>query len=97
MAEIINKKVVENESGQKTTTGRIKLKADTEMLNRANDGKGSGDRRWNKKSSVVVPAGTEVEYLGQETRTGMYHTVTHRIGKNVFYASKKTDDINYGD
>ena len=99
-------KVTTNDAGQKTITGTIHLKEDTEMLNRANDGLEPWDRRWHKPSSVIVPKGTLVDYRGQETRMGKYHTVTfrerHNImppgagGCNIFYATKKTDEVNYG-
>lgn len=89
-------KMTVNAFGQKTFSGKIRLKADTEMLNRANDGLEWGDRRWREPTRIIVPAGTEVEYLGQETRSGKYHTVTYRSSQGVFCATQKTDDINYG-
>lgn len=89
-------KTVINEAGQKRSTCQIRLKKDTEMRNRANDGLEPWDRRWKQPSSIIVEAGMVVEYERLETRTGLYHTVTFRCQDGIFYACKKTDDRNYG-
>ena len=85
------KEVINKDSGQKTITGKIILKEDTKFLNNANYGKTPFDWNWNKNDSIIIKAGTEVNYRGQETRSYFLHEVWIRVGSNIFNAHK-TDE-----
>ena len=87
MTKLCEMQFTENEYGQKVYRGKIHLKADTQMLNEANDGKEAHE--FVKPYKVMVKAGTLVEYIGRETRTGFYHTVIYRNGKGAFYCTRR--------
>lgn len=73
-------KMTANAQGQRTWTGTIRLKRDTEMV--------AVYPIVGQPRRKVVKAGTEVTYTKQETRSGTYATVTHA----PYRASKKLND-----
>ena len=85
-----------NDYGQKTTIGTLQLKSDTKMENRINNGRSTWDPDWSKLANIIVPQGTKVDFVIQETRNGKYCTVTYRDGNNTWEAAKKMDGKNYG-
>jgi hypothetical protein len=87
--QIKDRKEVTSKYGQKTITGKIVLTEDTKMLNKSNDGKTPFDYNWNKNSSLIVKAGTEVDYRGQEMRMYFYHEVWITTDKGTFSAVKE--------
>ena len=86
--KIINKKVIENETKQKTIMGFIVLSKDVEMINRANFGEYPWSKKWKEPSSIIVSKGTKVEYKGEETWTAFYHTVYYKDDRGSFECSE---------
>jgi hypothetical protein len=84
---ISNRKDTKNVHGQLFVTGTTVLGADTEMINRANDGESVHSSRWSYPASIMVPAGTVAIVKVQETRSGFYYTEEVHTDKGVFYRS----------
>lgn len=76
--------------GQLQIDARAVLTEACEMLNKANDGECLLGNMA-EPVRITAPAGTEVEYHMQETRTGFCHTVTLNNEHGTFYAKKITD------
>lgn len=88
MCEIIDRVETTNAYGQLTVGGIVVLSNDTEMLNDANRGK----EAWAcvKPHSILVPAGTQVQYEMRETRTAFYHTVSLVNSAGVRFSSSRS-------
>jgi hypothetical protein len=55
----------------------IQLREDTTLLNKANNGLSPFDTNWNKEESIVLEAGTYVEYIKTVYPKTVVHTITH--------------------
>ncbi len=55
------------------------------LKNKSNDGKSPLDSDWNKKETIVIAAGTWVDYTMQETHSGDVHTITYTTNGDKYY------------
>jgi hypothetical protein len=78
-------------NGQKRITGRIELSRDTVLLNSRNQGIGPADYRWRKRAQIVLPKGTEVDYVGQETHSGFWHSISYQTSDGESFCLDKMD------
>jgi len=73
--------------GQKRITEKIKIKEPQRLQNKWNIHRNPGI--WRKPAYVNLPAGTEVDYVCQETMIGCYHEITwHDERGNDFVFTK---------
>jgi hypothetical protein len=79
-----------NAYGQIFVKGKMLLRHPIEMRNSANDGRDILSKMI-QPTTMTIPAGVEVEFTAQETRSGWYQNVILRCEKGIFYNTVRTE------
>ena len=78
MKRFIKEPKVTITNNQKLIKGEILLTKETVLYNMKNQGKSPMDCNWNRDNELILPKGTKVEYIQQETKTVTSHIIRYR-------------------
>ena len=92
-----NRKVSKNRYNQVIVTARLLTSKNWKLLNNANNGASPLDSKWNKNESIILPAGSWVDYTMLETHFCDYHTITYKNTKGTFSKTTLTHPIKEKD
>ncbi len=69
---------------QKEITARGITSKNWKLFNTKNNGCSPLDTDWNQRESIVIAAGTWVDYTLQETHAGNVHSISYKIDNDTF-------------